>query len=299
MLHPVDTVKGIPDGASRFFGRVKRGAENLAQKVTDGDASATERAGAAGKQVAGTTADAFGYEQERRNLAKKLKVDPYTTNPVLAAKLDQAAWVAFSGRVGLDVLFAAVVPGSLAISAINATNDLVWDTPRGDLLVRNAAALQTMGVGPETVTKLQANPAWSLSMQTALVQALGRMTDTAGRPEIVEFAADADAEDKARFIADTTDILARYHETVRPIASVSAPGPIIARDRDGTIVVPAAVDYVAWTEKVRDFANRPELRATSRDLRLAGKTSPRARENLEALGWKIHEDWEPRPDGPG
>jgi hypothetical protein len=37
-----------------------------------------------------------GYEQERRELAKKWGVDPYTSNPILAKKLDQIAWVSLT-----------------------------------------------------------------------------------------------------------------------------------------------------------------------------------------------------------
>ena len=63
------------------------------------------------------TADVLGYEQERRALAKRLGVDPYTTNHVLSEKMNDLAWVAFSGRVGLNTVGAVVVPFSMAISA--------------------------------------------------------------------------------------------------------------------------------------------------------------------------------------
>ena len=46
------------------------------------------------------------------------------------------------------------------------------------------------------------------------------------------------------------NILARYHESVARLASVSAPGPILGRTAAGAIVVPAALDYVAWTERI-------------------------------------------------
>jgi len=69
--------------------------------------------------VGGISVDALGYEQERRQLAKALKVDPYTTNRVLAAKLDEVAWVTFSARLGINMLTSVLVPGSMAISGTN------------------------------------------------------------------------------------------------------------------------------------------------------------------------------------
>jgi hypothetical protein len=95
ITNPVETAKGVP-GGERFFGRVKRGATNLWEAMTGSDKSSADRAGEVARRVGGISVDALGYEQEHRQLAKALKVDPYTTNPVLAAKLDEVAWVTFS-----------------------------------------------------------------------------------------------------------------------------------------------------------------------------------------------------------
>jgi hypothetical protein len=46
----------------------------------------------------------LAYGQVRQRLAKQIGVDPYTTNPILSEKLTNIAWVAFSGRVGLETL---------------------------------------------------------------------------------------------------------------------------------------------------------------------------------------------------
>jgi hypothetical protein len=95
-------VKGIPSGVERFFGRVKRGGESIMTTITAPSGSSTEKAEAMSRRIGGITVDALGYERERRQLAKHLQVDPYTTNPVLARKLDEFAWVAFSGGCVAD-----------------------------------------------------------------------------------------------------------------------------------------------------------------------------------------------------
>ena len=55
-------------------------------------------------------------------------------------------------------------------------------------------------------------------------------------------------------------------------------------------LVPAPVDYVSWTERVAHFADRPDIAgAPTRRLWLAGKLSPRARQELTARKWAIEE----------
>ena len=61
------------------------------------------------------------------------------------------------------------------------------------------------------------------------------------------------------------NILARYHESVAPIAVT-----IIGRTTNGTLVIPAAVDYVAWTERVGRMAQRDDSKAPNRTTWLSG-----------------------------
>jgi hypothetical protein len=68
------------------------------------------------------------------------------------------------------------------------------------------------------------------------------------------------------------------------------PGTVLGETAEGAVVVPAAVDYVSWTERVANFARRPELvSARARRLWLAGTLSPRARQELLARQWTIEE----------
>jgi hypothetical protein len=59
------------------------------------EASAGQKAGQFATTAGQATRNVFGYEQERRELAKKLHVDLYTTNPVFAKQLDEFALTAF------------------------------------------------------------------------------------------------------------------------------------------------------------------------------------------------------------
>jgi hypothetical protein len=65
---------------------------------------------------------------------------------------------------------------------------------------------------------------------------------------------------------------------------------VLGRTVGGALIVPAPVDYVSFTPLISRFAHRPDLRDPDRSLLLTGKLSPRAREELTALGWKIREE---------
>ena len=143
IMHPVDTVQGLPAGVGRFFGRVGLGAQRIQEAATGPeDASGGEKAEEVAKRTGQATRDVFGYEQERRELAKKLHVDPYTTNPILSKQLDDFALVAFRAHVGVTTTMSVFIPGSIAITATRVVSQWVWDTPKADLIVRNQKSLK-------------------------------------------------------------------------------------------------------------------------------------------------------------
>ena len=236
-----------------------------------------------------TTATALGYEKERRDLAKGLGVDPYTTNPVLAKKLDDMAWVAFSGRAGIQAAVSIFVPYSMAMSAVTITNTTVYDTPEADLVNAARNTFAGTGAGDAQVAALMGSKQYSVSVLTALAKGLQRLQGVSGLPAVVHFAAVAKTQDETRFVAGAVNILARYHESVAPIARVSAPGPIVGHRANGAVVVPAPVDYVAWTERVARFAKREDLEAPERIGWLSGRLSRRAHREFDARRWRIHE----------
>lgn len=286
--HPVDTVKGIPSGLGRFFDRVGSGTERLYDAATDSSKSGSQRSEQMAKSTGQLTMDALGYEQELRKLSKQLGVDPYTTNLALAKKLDEFAKVAFYGRVGLNTLISVAVPASLAITATSATRDLIYDTPRGDLIVRNEEALRAMGVGDDPIRKLQAAKGFTLSLQTELVAQLAKLNGVTGRPAVVALAGTATTSDQALFLVRGVRILAKQH-AAQPIAEINAVGTVFASGKDGSLLVPGAVDYVSWTEKLARFANRKDLAAAQRSVMITGRMSPLAKKNFAALGWRVVE----------
>ena len=225
LVHPVESVEGFPDGVGRLFGRIDLGFKRVAEAATAPDQSGGQRAEGASKRVGSATLNALGWEKERRDLAKSLGVDPYTTNKVLSEKLTSAAWVAFSGRFLIQTATTILVPYSMAMSATTITNSTIYDTPPGDLVNKATDIFTSTGASEAQVQALVQNPQYSLSVLTALAQGVQRLKDVPGRNAVVTFAAAARTQDETRFLAAAMNMLARHHESVAPILEVSAPGP--------------------------------------------------------------------------
>jgi len=291
IVNPVETVEGLPGGVTRLFDRIKLGGEEIAAAATAPAQTEAAKTEAVTQRVGSITVDALGYEKERRQLAQSVGVDPYTTNPVLAKKLTDMAWVAFSGRFAVQAAMSALVPGSMVMSAVTITNSTIYDTPPGDLVNSAQSIFAGTGASPAQVHALIRNPQYSLSILTAVAIAVQRLRGVNGLASVVGFAAAAKTQDETRFVAGALNMLARYHESTQPIVLVTAPGPIVGRAANGTLVIPAPVDYVAWTERAARFAQRDDLRAPSRLGWLSGETSKRARKGFEALGWTIYESF--------
>ena len=291
LVHPVDTITGFPDGVARLFGRIKLGSERVYDAATAPGQSGGERASEATKRVGMATINAIGFEKERRDLAKSLGVDPYTSNEVLSKKLTDAAWVAFSGRFLIQTATSILVPYSMAMSAVTITNSSIYDTPPGDLINNATVIFGATGASDAQVQALVQNPQYTLTVLTELALGVQRLNGVAGVDSVVLFGAAARTQDECRFVAGAVNMLARYHEAVAPIAQVTAPGPILGRTANGTLVLPAPVDYVAWLERVALAANRPDLQAPEKVFFVSGRLTPLAQKELSKRGWQLFESF--------
>jgi hypothetical protein len=284
---PIESAKAAPAAFGRFFERMELGAKSVAGAASAPDKSSEEKAAETTKRVGSIGIDVLGFEQERRGLAKRLNVDPYTTNPVLSEKLTDIAWVAFSGRFGVGAATAVIVPFSSVLTLTSATRDIIWDTPPGDLILQNQKRFAVTGASEEQVRALMTNKWYSLSVLTHLAVSLEALGSIPGREQIVVFAARAENEDVARIVAGAVAMLATYHGKGQRLTRVAAPGPIVGHGRG--VIVPAPLDYVAWTERVARLSKRKDLAGTPRVVWIPGTFSPRAKKELAAAGWALHE----------
>jgi hypothetical protein len=305
VTHPVETAKGVPAGVGRFFQRVGRSVKTGAEKAGDymsGSGKNKTSSSEAAKEVGAAAENVIGQQDSRRRVAKVLRVDPYTTNPVLDKKLDEFAWVVWAGEFGLDYGI-NMVPGGMAITLTRTwVSDLVWDMKPGDLNVRAQKQLEDLGVPSETIERFLLQKVFTLTTRTALLEALAELGPGKGRADVIPWALTAKSDAEARFIAGAVMILADHHKAKDLITELRVSGTLVGRTKARTLVVPAPVDHVSWTDRVAGFAKRPDLAARNRQILVTGTLSPRAHEQLTRLHWATREKVKagvPLPGGPG
>ena len=267
LMHPMDTVSGLPSGIGSFFDRVSLGAGQIASAATSSFGS-----GQAASETGMATATALGYEQVRRNLAKRLHVDPYSSDPILTKKLNKAAWSMFSARITVDAAMMAA-PGSMIISGVTFTNDLVYQTPKADLVLLVQNKLQSMGLSSAEIAAFSTNTAIPLSLQVSAVQDLQSLGEIPGRHAAAVEIGNVLTEYQARFLVTSLHMLNQWSQQKSPITQIQVLSVLVATDQNSTTIVPAPIDYLSWTQRIAGFGTNPTLVALqNRVLWMPAKT---------------------------
>jgi hypothetical protein len=279
---PVGTVSGVPKGIWKIINRAGDSIKNLGEQ--------RER----NPYEDGMGRNLIGFSKAKREIAKQLRVDPYSSNEVLQKQLNGIAWAAFGGNATFS---AALMPvggaAGSAITAVNvadATSDAVYDTAPDDLRRANLERLMEIGVRAEAADAFLSSPSYSPTRATALVNSLSLLKGVAGLTEYVTFATRAEDEVDAIFYQRTARLIAKIHGET-PLLEISfALGLPVCLASDGTAIVALEWDYVAWTRAAAQFAealkSSPSGETPIRAYRLSvtGAVSPMARANLEQLG---------------
>ena len=153
-----------------------------------------------------------------------------------------------------------------------------------------------MGVSAEDTQRFLNSPVYTPTLQTYLVDALATMTGVHGRPAFIRAAATASDLETARYYRNAAQYLAREytknHSIVELMDVTRIPAALL---KDGRVLVPLPFDYVTWNQlfgskvhTVRD-ALRKDQRVQAIELRVAGRVSPRCREELGGIGVTVVE----------
>jgi hypothetical protein len=295
---PVQTLEAVPAGLNRLFGFASREVERTEEKIDANEAATQAGQGVSTLSMVGQGSESvargvLGVNAAERRWAEKLRVDPYTTNPVLRKALNRVAELEAAGRFSKDL-----VPGGAvltAISAASSVNDLVyknWD----EVQRLNEERLTRMGVSPQVSETFRLNRAYSETRQTRMIAALDRLQGLPGRAGFVERAARANAETRAQFFQEGAELMAIFHRTQAPLARlVPEAGGAGALTADNRILQILNVDYMVWSQDLANHADRITAQARTEfpgarpEVWLTGEMSPRARDELRARGWTVHE----------
>jgi hypothetical protein len=279
VTNPIGTIKNVPRGASRFFGRI-------GESVKGGD---SEEEGSALQNLT-------GVQKAKVALAAKLGVNPYSTNQELQKELTTNARAMAGGGLIVSAATAAVGgPAGAVITGLNVNDTLqqtlVNSTP-SDLRILNRKKLFALGVTREDADALLMHPWYSPWAETITVDALSSIgvdpTAFLGR------AVTAQTEDDALYFQRLAQAMANYQKVKAPLKSIQVQnGVVCAMDQDGNLVVPVSCDYAVWAERpagrIDEFSalrtSRPEIKGLV--LWVDGKVSDRGLEELKTRNIEV------------
>lgn len=275
--NPAEAVERLPGSVGRLFSRVGGRVEKRFEGATssgDGMAPAGERPGLA---------------EARRSLARQLGVDPYTDNPLLSRKLDEVArWK----RMGAIAVGVATGGASMWAGIATKTAQLVWTTPPEEVQAANEKRLSILapGASAEDIRRFLHNPAFTPTTQTLLVDRLEAFSVAKGRDSVVTIAGGMESQDQARFLIEAVGLLSTYHERVAPLSSVETRDRLpVGLTASGSLILPAPVDCLAWTDRLVGLGNRADLRAPRREILITGKATLLTYKQLSTRGWVVRE----------
>ncbi|MEO6687702.1 MAG: hypothetical protein ABIS07_01810 [Dokdonella sp.] len=319
VMHPVDTVLGIPAGVARYFGDRLRKLGNQAQTVSDRTArtlgnhgnpypsdegpmtdarddspTATPKAkkhwySRIGSEVEREIKRQLKYSQVKRELAERLGIDPYNGNPYVQARLSSLAWVGSGGNFSAGSALATVGgAGATVLSQGGRINDVVWKLSPDDLRARNDARLRGYCRDDLLIRQFLRRGAFSPTLQTSLADALDALKPASGGDALLELGMTANSDLEARFLVNALRMTATHlGARAKGGALLSIGAGLAYASADGELVLPLPVDLLSWTGEVRDFLDHKEFRAHNKTVLIGGDASLAARRGLGERGWNI------------
>ena len=285
---PGKTVADTFSGIGTMFGRITSDIAN------------------SGKTPGDPISGLLGVTDQKRKLATKVGVDPYTDFPPLDARLSRLAEAAAAGGLTVSVAMLAVPTTAVGIVVSNVGTASTIEGARIDELARDQTVsqifdiireqLRAMEIGYDLIDALLANRNYTPIDMAALVAALASMDGVADREVFLERAAKIDSRSLAYFMRRHAEMLkGQQRRGAGFVRFVSLGGYPFNVTRGGRIVGAMPVDALAWTETVSSVLRDSAADARKSglggpvELRITGTATPLARKELKALDWRVVE----------
>jgi hypothetical protein len=156
---PIGAIKRVPEGASRFFGRI---GESVKGSGSESESNAVQ--------------SIAGVDKAKLALAAKLGVSPYSTNEELQEQLTNTARAMAGGGFIVTAATAAVGGGAgEVLSVLNLNQNLqqtLASATASDLRIMNRKKLFALGVSRENADEFLMHPWYSPWHETIVVDAL-------------------------------------------------------------------------------------------------------------------------------
>ena len=345
---PVETLQELPAGTWRFLKRRMTDIAGTAVDLTDRGRDAitgddelydhtSMRPGTTapdpnppeawwetgGRGLASLARDWIGYGKARRELARRLGVDPYSTNPLLNERMEELAWSAVAGNQTVSLATGQIggVP-AVALGATQRVNKILWELPPKDIARINRTRLTQLGCGKIELRRFLRNRHFNPSLQTALTDAMVELQPVSGCVQLIELAAAGKSELEARymvdaltmlaargvrggelFLIDTAPVMRVYPREPAVVDSARSPHVFDMRQESSDdlgrwtaalparprLLLPLPVDHLQWSPGTQAFFDRVEFRVVDKIVLIGGDATINAVQGLTRRGWEIAE----------
>jgi hypothetical protein len=285
----VDSIEDAPSsGVGKFFHRI---GKDIKKGFKEGEANIYGK-----RSVKTSTRVAMA----KRDLCRKLGLNPYSSNAILQARLEGMSRVMGFAKVTFQLGAESADP---VVSAIDANRGkispamaaLVYEKGPAEIRAENQATLQQLGVGPVDAAGFCASPAFTPWHQSQFVLALRSLVGVTGLDVLVRDAATVStAETDAIFYAETAQLLAQLKAQQWPIARIelhnNLPYCVL---QDGSVLVAVHWDYACWTEladKCAQWLQTVQVngkKPPAITIAITGVASPRCRQEMEKRGFRL------------
>ncbi len=300
VTNPVQTVEGLPSGIVRIFRDYEEDIETgikITGDITgigqDGEAGGEGDDGYTEEEIVKAMEAHFGVRSAQRRRAHELGIDPYTSNENLRAALNEIARVERAARYGMKLVPIPSIPGA---SFVQSAVDAIYTKDYRALREYNRDRLVEAGVDDQYLNDFFNHPYINPTLQTIIASALIELEQVEDRDFVIAQAIAVGTEEEAFFFAETLSLLVWFNDNeaklVRFLPDIRMP---IAMTADRRVITLLPVDYLSWTSGIgaaagqyRQAADRH--RADGYEMWFLGDVSPRARRELEAMGWTVKED---------
>ena len=286
ILHPVDTLTGVPKGGWRFITR-------SGEMVKGGPEGREDRSGDA-------LAD---FSKLKRRYAYKLGVDVYSTNKVLQKELNSVSLAGFASGEGTSLLLSKHITGTAGMIIkrtlfLDKIERILLDNAPDELLLINQEKLKQIGVKEPVIKEFLNHPNYSPSRKTIVVHALAEMDGAQNRDKFIKQALLVEHEEMAFIYQRTAEMMHSYHKYVKPFIEIIPFSKSVAGyTADKAIVSTLPLDYVYWTEltdlfvseilRLSESEDRP---VTQVEMWISGKFTRDAKKALKAKGITLKEN---------
>lgn len=286
---PAKTVGDTFSGIGTMFDRITSGIANT------------------GKAPGDTLQGLLGITDQRRKLATKVGVDPYTDFEPLDTKLARLSEASAAGGLTVSVAMLAVPVGVAGIVVSNLSTASTLEGVRIDELARdrtaaqifdlNRQALRGMDIEHELIETLLVNRNYTPIDMAVIVASLEAMKSLEGKDAFLTRIAQIDNRTIAYFMRRATEMTRNHQARGANFMRYEILGgyPFMVT-RTGRIVGVMPIDALAWTpttaKAMRESAAAARRLGLSHqvELRITGTATAQAKRELQALNWNVVEN---------